>query len=85
MNVKLTTVGMVVAAAMILVPYGASDADRVQVQPVVHAAAPVSSAEARVGKVIAAQGNTALVQIRAEIGQPIPPDLKQLAAIEQSE
>ena len=84
MSMKVTTVGVVVAAALILVPYGASDT-RERTQPVVPAAAPVKPAEATVGKVIAAQGNAALVQIRAEATQVAPPDLSQVAVDGRSE
>lgn len=84
MRVKLTTVGVVAAAALILIPYGTQDAPEARVEPV---AAPATKAAAtkaaataavHVSDVIAAQGNAALAQIRAEATRPTPPDLSKI-------
>ena len=66
------------AAALILVPFGISEKRETRAQPVVRAATPVKPTEATVGKVIAAQGNAALLQIRSEATRPTPPDLSQV-------
>lgn len=84
MKMKLMTVGVLVAAGLILVPFGISKTRETRAQPVVPAAA-VNPSEATVGKVIAAQGNAALHTIRAEVTRPTPPDLEALRQAGQPE
>jgi len=76
MKVKLITVCAIAAAALAVIPVPYGDSERVQPAP---AAPAVERVEAPVGKVIAAQGNEALRQIRADVARVAPPDLQQYA------
>ena len=83
MKMRLTTVGVIVAAALILIPYGTADKQEAPVEPA--AARPAAAADAPVADQIAEQGNAALVQIRSEVTQPMPPDLTALKDAVQPE
>lgn len=70
------TIGILLAIALVLVPH--PTVTESGPPPVAPASAP-EMVEVLLADVIAAQGNAALVQIRAESTRVAPPDLEQLA------
>ena len=78
----LITLCAIAAAILTLAPAGIEPEPKADVQA---AAVPTPEmVEAQLADVIAAQGNAALKQIRAETARPAPPDLDAVA-VEQPE